>query len=73
LCSQGIENGNGCAEHGRGAFKFDLRHTVAAASLPFTEVTAESLKKVIPEKNSMILKEYELSACDPNQVLSSHM
>ena len=51
----------------------DLRHIVAAVNLPFTEVTAESLKKVIPEKNSKILKEYELSACDPNQVLSSHM
>ena len=51
----------------------DLRHIVAAVNLPFTEVTAESLKKVIPEKNPKILKEYELSACDPNQVLSSHM
>ena len=46
---------------------------VTTVNLPFTEVTAESLKKVIPEKNSKILKEYELSACDPNQVLSSHM
>jgi len=51
----------------------DLRHIVAAVNLPFTEVTAESLKKVIPEKTPKILKEYELSACDPNQVLSSHM
>jgi len=73
LCSQGIENGNGCAQHGGGAFNSDLRHIVAAVNLPFTEVTAESLKKVIPEKNSKILKEYELSACDPNQVLSSYL
>jgi hypothetical protein len=42
-------------------------------NLPFTEVTAESLKKVIPEKNSKILKEYELSACDPNQVISFYL
>ena len=34
---------------------YDLRHIVGAVNLPFTEVTAESLRKVIPEKNSKIL------------------
>jgi hypothetical protein len=39
----------------RSISKYELRHIRGAASLPFTEFTAESLAKVIPAKNTKIL------------------
>ena len=39
----------------RSADKFKLRHIKGAVSLPFTDFTAESLAKVIPEKATRIL------------------
>jgi rhodanese-related sulfurtransferase len=49
------------AEHGtvildaRSADKFRLRHIKGAISLPFTDFTAESLAKVIPDKTTRVL------------------
>jgi 3-mercaptopyruvate sulfurtransferase SseA len=39
----------------RSADKFRLRHIKGAVSLPFTDFTAESLAKVIPENTSRVL------------------
>ena len=39
----------------RSADKFRMRHIEGAVSLPFTDFTAESLAKVIPEKTTRVL------------------
>ena len=39
----------------RSADKFRLRHIKGAVSLPFTDFTAESLAKVLPEKTTRVL------------------
>ena len=39
----------------RSADKFKMRHIRGAVSLPFTDFTAESLAKVIPEKTTRVL------------------
>ena len=39
----------------RSASKYELRHIRGAVSLPFTDFTAESLKKVIPAMDTKIL------------------